>query len=81
MDIVELGHLSNVKSNFGIDDRKECFTYTNSIELQNNHLAHIITSNFQELIESKQYFETLWTKALPAIYRIKEIEGDFFRYH
>ncbi|MER5175961.1 MAG: HAMP domain-containing sensor histidine kinase [Candidatus Nitrosocosmicus sp.] len=75
MDIVELRHLPNVKSNFGIVDRKECFIYTNSTESQNNHLSHVITSNFHGLVESQQYlFETLWTKALPAIYRIREIE-------
>ncbi len=55
LKIAELRHLPNVKSNFGIADRKECLIYTNSINAQNNHLSHIISSNLHGLIESQQY--------------------------
>jgi hypothetical protein len=73
MEVFEVRHLTGVKSNFGIVDRRECLLH--SISREDQPLSHAIISNSKPLVEAQQYlFETLWAKAIPAQYKIKELE-------
>jgi two-component system, OmpR family, sensor histidine kinase VicK len=73
MELFEVRHVTGVKSNFGIIDRRECLLH--SISREDQPLSHAIISNSKPLVEAQQYlFETLWAKAIPAQYKIKEIE-------
>ncbi|MDN5846539.1 MAG: HAMP domain-containing histidine kinase [Candidatus Nitrosocosmicus sp.] len=69
----EMRHLESIKGNFAISDDKE---YLGSAELQEGKpIPQIIYSNVKEIVEQNKFiFETLWKKAIPAEYRIKEIE-------
>jgi two-component system sensor histidine kinase VicK len=70
---VELRHLEVVKGNFGIVDGKEYGAAANIYDLQPP--IEFIYSNVKSFVDQQQYlFEMLWSKALPAEYRIKEIE-------
>src|SRR6266571_4442489 len=69
----EVRHLTGVRSNFGIVDRKECLLH--SISHEDEPLSHAIITNSKALVDPQQYlFETLWNKAIPAEEMIKEIE-------
>jgi two-component system sensor histidine kinase VicK len=73
MELFEVRHLTGVRSNFGIIDRKECLLH--SISNENEPLSHAIVTNAKALVEAQQYlFETLWNKAVPAEEVIAEIE-------
>jgi two-component system sensor histidine kinase VicK len=70
---VELRHMEGVKGNFGIVDGKEYGASANISDLQPP--IQFIYSNIKSFVDQQQYlFETLWSKALPAQYKIKEIE-------
>jgi two-component system sensor histidine kinase VicK len=70
---VELRHMEGVKGNFGIVDGKEYGASANISDLQPS--IQFIYSNIKSFVDQQQYlFETLWSKALPAQYKIKEIE-------
>jgi two-component system, OmpR family, sensor histidine kinase VicK len=72
-EFFEVRHLTGVRSNFGVVDRKECMLH--SISHEEQPLSHAIISNAKALVEAQQYlFETLWNKAIPAEEKIKEIE-------
>ena len=73
MELFEVRHVTGVKSNFGIIDKKECLLH--SISHEDQPLSHAIITNAKALVEAQQYlFETLWKKGIPAKQRIKEIE-------
>jgi len=73
MEHSEVRHLTGVRSNFGIVDRKECLLH--SISHEDEPLSHAIITNSKALVEAQQYlFETLWNKAVPAEEMIREIE-------
>jgi len=73
MELFEVRHVTGVKSNFGIADRRECLLH--SISHEDQPLSHAIISNSKPLVEAQQYlFETLWANAIPAQYKVKEIE-------
>ena len=73
MEVFEVRHLTGVRSNFGIIDRKECMLH--SISHEDEPLSHAILTNAKALVEAQQYlFETLWNKAVPAEEKIREIE-------
>ena len=73
MKITDLRHLDGVKGNFGISDGKNYGGSANVKEGQPP--TEIMRSNARTFVEQQQFFfETLWSKALPAEQRIKEIE-------
>ena len=68
----ELRHLDNVKGNFSVSERDYI---ANATQSPNTPLPQLIHSNVNAVIEQQQYFfETLWSKAIPAEQRIREIE-------
>ncbi len=70
---VDLRHLEGVKGNFGIVDSRDYGASANIYDFQPP--IEFIYSNVKSFVEQQQYlFETLWSKALPAQYKIKEIE-------
>jgi two-component system, OmpR family, sensor histidine kinase VicK len=70
---VELRHLEGVKGNFGIVDGREYSASANNYDFQTP--VQFIYSNIKSFVDQQQYlFETLWSKALPAQYKIREIE-------
>jgi len=75
MQIAELRHLDGIKGNFGISEK----AYIASARLQEGALLQqVIYSNVRAILEQQQYvFETLWSKAIPAEGKIKEIEQGF----
>jgi two-component system, OmpR family, sensor histidine kinase VicK len=73
MGLFEVRHLTGVRSNFGIIDRKECLLHSISHEQQ--PLSHAIITNAKALVEAQQFlFDTLWNQAIPAQEKILEIE-------
>jgi phosphatidylserine/phosphatidylglycerophosphate/cardiolipin synthase-like enzyme len=73
MEIVhELRHLEGVKGNFAVGESDYIAT---AIQQEARPIARLIHSNARGMIEQQQYFfETLWSKAIPARQRFKEIE-------
>lgn len=47
MEVSEVRHLTNVRSNFGIADKRECFLHT--ISHENQALSHAIIKYYQGL--------------------------------
>ena len=73
MKIVELRHLDGIKGNFGISDRVEYRASPTS--KQEGTPSEYIISTMKSFVEQQQYFfDMLWSKAIPAKQRIKEIE-------
>lgn len=73
MKFSELRHLDGLKSNFGINDKRTFGCVI--VARESKEPLHFIHSNVKELVEQQQYiFDTLWTKAVPAEQRIREIE-------
>jgi hypothetical protein len=73
MELFEVRHLKGIRSNFSIIDKKECLIH--SISHEEQPLSHAIVSNSKALVEAQQYlYETLWSKAIPAEKKVKEIE-------
>ena len=70
---IQLGHLPGIKSNFGITDRMEYMATV--IMEEEKPLWQAIVSNAKTFVEGQQsVFDALWSKALPAEQRIREIE-------
>lgn len=68
----DLRHLDNVKGNFSVSERDYI---ANAAQSAKAPLPQLIHSNIKAVIEQQQYFfETLWSKAIPAEQRIREIE-------
>ena len=73
MELFETRHLKGIRSNFAIIDKRECLIH--SISHEEQPLSHAIVSNSKALVEAQQYlYETLWSKAIPAEKKVKEIE-------
>lgn len=72
--IAEVRHLDRVKGNFGIADGID---YRATAKIDDKKLAPIeaIQSTVRVFVEQQQYFfDTLWSKSVPAQQRIVEIE-------
>nr|MDQ5876927.1 hypothetical protein [Thermoproteota archaeon] len=73
MKIVELRHLDGIKGNFGISDGVEYRASPTS--KQEGPPSEYIISTMKSFVEQQQYFfDMLWSKAIPAEHRIKDIE-------
>jgi histidine kinase/DNA gyrase B/HSP90-like ATPase/phospho-acceptor domain-containing protein len=73
MKIVELRHLDGIKGNFGIADGLEYRASPTSRKEETP--SEYIISTVRSLVEQQQYFfDMLWSKAIPARQRIREIE-------
>ncbi len=71
----QLRHLAGIKSNFSITDRLEY--QATIITKEERPFMEAIVSNVKTFVEGQQsLFETLWSNALPAEKRIREIEED-----
>jgi hypothetical protein len=79
MQIAELRHLEGVRGNFGIVDRAH---YGGIAKVQEKlPLSEWIHSTVKSFIEEQQYFfNMLWSKAIPAEQKIKEIECGIVPY-
>jgi two-component system, OmpR family, sensor histidine kinase VicK len=72
-EIVELRHLDNIQGNFGLSEREYCMAIA-PIEKE-KPVTQVIYSNAKQVIRQHHtLFETLWSKAIPAKLKIKEIE-------
>src|ERR1051326_6680487 len=74
MAFAELRHLDNVAGNFTIADGTD---YAGSADVDNTtgEIQKLVVSNVKSFVKLQQYlFETLWSRASPADYKIKEIE-------
>ena len=73
MKTAELRHLDGIKGNFGIVDEIEY--YASAVSPHATPLSQQVFSNVKEFVEQQQYFfDMLWSKAIPAKQRFKEIE-------
>ena len=71
--ITELRHLDGIRGNFAASESE----YIATAALQETQSLQIIYSNVKNIVEQHQYlFENLWTKAIPAEEKIKEIENE-----
>ena len=72
MEIAEVRHLYGIKANFAVSDTE----YTSTAIMQQVHaIPEVIYSNVKRIVEQQQYlFETLWSKAISAEKKIREIE-------
>jgi phosphatidylserine/phosphatidylglycerophosphate/cardiolipin synthase-like enzyme len=72
MEIAEVRHLYGIKANFAVSDTE----YTSTAVMQQVHaIPEVIYSNVKRIVEQQQYlFETLWSKAISAEKKIREIE-------
>jgi signal transduction histidine kinase len=71
--ISELRHLDGIKGNFYVSEKEYASPATK--HEKGKPAFHIVYSNVYEVVEQGQYlFETLWSKAMPAEQRIREIE-------
>jgi two-component system, OmpR family, sensor histidine kinase VicK len=77
--INELRHLDAIKGNFYVSEKEYVSPATK--HEKGKPASHIVYSNVCEVVEQGQYlFETLWSKAMPAEQRIREIEEGVQRY-
>jgi hypothetical protein len=69
---LESRHLDNVKGNFAISEKDYA---ANATVLPSTPVPLVIHSTVKAVIEQQQYFfETLWSRAIPARQKFKEIE-------
>jgi hypothetical protein len=75
--VEELRHMDGVKGNMAVSE----IEYVATAFLQEaKPITQTIYSNANAIIEQHRYFfENLWNKAIPAEYRIKEIEEGIIR--
>lgn len=72
MNYVELRHMDNVKGNMAVTETEYVAT---SVLEGSKPVTQTIYSNVKAFLEQQRYFfENLWSKAVPAEYRIREIE-------
>jgi two-component system sensor histidine kinase VicK len=70
--VSEVRHLDGVKGNFAVG---ESFYAGYAIAQEARPLTHVIFSTAKEFVEQQQFFfDMLWSRAIPAKQRIKEIE-------
>ena len=75
----ELRHLDGVKGGMAVSESEYMAT---TILEESRPLTEVIYSNLREVVEQNQYiFDTLWSSAISAEKKIKEIEeGEVIRY-
>ena len=72
MNYVELRHMDNVKGNIAVTETE--YVATSALE-GSKPVTQTIYSNVKAFLEQQRYFfENLWSKAVPAEHRIREIE-------
>jgi two-component system, OmpR family, sensor histidine kinase VicK len=73
MSLMEIRHLDGLRGYLVIEDG-EIFV-SQAYEEEGKWLPHMVISSASVLVEQQQYFfELLWSKAIPAKQRIKEVE-------
>ncbi len=73
MMLAEVRHLDGVKGNFMTSEKE--YLAPVLLSQKENVTSQIVYSNVKEVVEQQKYlFETLWTKAIPAVQIIQEIE-------
>ncbi len=73
MKYVEVRHLEAVKGNFGIQDGQHYMGHI--IQKEGEPPRQLFHVSIKGFVKQQQYlFDNLWSKAIPAEYRIKEIE-------
>lgn len=73
MQYTELRHMDGVKGNMAISETE--YVATANLEGEAKPVTQTIYSNAKAILEQHKYFfENLWSKAIPAEERIKEIE-------
>jgi two-component system sensor histidine kinase VicK len=79
MKIAELRHLEGVRGGFVVADEK-IYVATAMLQLE-KPVTQLIHSNVKAIVEQQQYmFNTLWSKAIPAERKIREIEQGIMRH-
>jgi signal transduction histidine kinase len=74
MNYVELRHMDNVKGNMAVSETEYVAT---AVLKSSTPVTQTIYSNVKALLEQQRYFfENLWSKAIPAEQRIKELEDE-----
>ena len=72
MNYVELRHMDNVKGNMAVSETEYVAT---SVLEGSKSVTQTIYSNVKAFLEQQRYFfENLWSNAVPAEHRIREIE-------
>jgi hypothetical protein len=68
----ELRHLEGIRGNFYVNETE----YIATLHEKGKPASHITYSNVKEIVEHHKHyvFDTLWSRAMPAKQRIKEIE-------
>jgi two-component system, OmpR family, sensor histidine kinase VicK len=67
----EIRHMDKIEANFGLNE----IEYLGSITLQGEETLQATYSNVKEVVEQQQFiFNALWSKAIPAEQKIREIE-------
>lgn len=75
----ELRHLDGIKGNFYISET--AYLAPATFHEEGKPAAQIIYSNVKEVVEHQRYvFDSFWSRAIPAVERIKEIEEGTVRY-
>lgn len=73
MEVCELRHLDGIRTNFAIADGKEALLH--GVSQDTNPLSQAILTTARGLVEAQEYlFDNLWKNAIPAQYKIKELE-------
>ena len=73
MEVSDLRHLDEVRTNFAIADGKEVLLH--GVLQETNPLSQAILTSVKGFVDAQQYmFENLWNKAIPAEQKIMEIE-------
>lgn len=73
LEVCELRHLDGVRTNFAIADGKQALLH--GVSQEANPLSQAILTSVKALVQAQEYlFENLWKSAIPAQYKIKEIE-------
>jgi hypothetical protein len=76
--ITEVRHLDGIRVNFGVSNWEYIAT---AMLKEAQPLPQLIYSNARNIVEQYHYlFDTLWSKAIPAEQRIREIEEGIIRY-
>jgi two-component system, OmpR family, sensor histidine kinase VicK len=79
INVDELRHLDGIKSNLYVSEKE--YVSPATFHEKGKPASHIVYSNVKEVVEQGQYiFETLWSKAVTAEQRIREIEEGLIRY-
>ncbi|HYY65855.1 MAG TPA: hypothetical protein VE622_01860, partial [Nitrososphaeraceae archaeon] len=78
---MEFRHLDGIKANFSVSETEyiaytaAAATATTPTHKEMQSVQQLIYSNVKDLVQQQKYvFESLWSKAIPAEQRIREIE-------